>query len=161
MIKFSCYERDYILDSFWIASSSGGKTASDVLMVRLEGNRLLFLLTILVNTVFILVLRKMYRHGLTALLACPNQKHTKLTNGYICWWALNVWMICIMWTTRGGSQQREKAQVTIMSIRTTLLLEVSSCFRFPLKVFTPGATWNHKFHEVMVYRKEITAKGMR
>ena len=59
VIKVSCCERDYILDSFWIASSSGGKTASDVLMVRLEGNRLLFLLTILVNTVFILVLRKM------------------------------------------------------------------------------------------------------
>ena len=53
-------------------------------MVRLEGNRLLFLLTILVNSVFILVLRKMYSHGLTALLACPNQKHTKLTIGCIC-----------------------------------------------------------------------------
>ena len=45
--------------------------------------------------------------------------------------------------------------------RTTLLLEVSSCARSLLKVFTPGATLNHKFHAVMVYRKEITAKGMR
>ena len=152
--------RDYILDSFWIASSSGGKTASDVLMARLEDNRLLFLLTILVNAVFILVLRKMYSHGLTALLACPNKKHTKLTIGCICRGALNAWMICIMWTTCGGSQQRAKAQVTIMSIRTTLFLEVSSCARFPLKVFTPGVTLNHKFHAVMVYRKEITIKGM-
>ena len=85
VIKVSCHKRDYILDSIWIASSSGGKTSSDVLMVRLEGNRLLFLLTILVNAVCILVLKKMYSHGLTALLACPNQKHTKLTIGCICW----------------------------------------------------------------------------
>ena len=81
-LSYSYQIGNYILDSFWFP---GGKTTSDVLMVRLEGNWLLFLLTILVNAVFILVLRKMYSHGLTALLACPNQKHTKLTIG--CIWA--------------------------------------------------------------------------
>ena len=88
-LSYSYQIGNYILDSFWFPSSSGGKTASDVLMARLEGNRLLFLLTILVNAVFILVLRKMYSHGLTALLACPNQKHTKLTIACICDWALD------------------------------------------------------------------------
>ena len=61
--------KDQSLDSSLTVSCSGGKKAFDVMTLLLGGDWRVSLHTILLNAVLILVLRKMYSHGLMALLA--------------------------------------------------------------------------------------------